>query len=31
MYSESEKDRMSELAKRIKKETNVSVELGDFE
>ncbi|MCC7668958.1 MAG: hypothetical protein ABF709_04840 [Leuconostoc pseudomesenteroides] len=30
-YSESEKDRMSELTKRIKKETNVSVELGDFE
>ncbi|MCT4386964.1 hypothetical protein [Leuconostoc pseudomesenteroides] len=30
-YSESEKDRMPELAKRIKKETNVSVELGDFE
>ncbi|MCT3116104.1 hypothetical protein [Leuconostoc lactis] len=30
-YSESEKYRMPELAKRIKKETNVSVELGDFE
>ncbi|MFK8261463.1 hypothetical protein [Leuconostoc mesenteroides] len=29
-YVESEKDRMPELAKRIKKETNVSVELGDF-
>jgi len=29
-YNESEKDRMPELAKRIKKETNVSVELGDF-
>ncbi|WP_317286550.1 hypothetical protein [Leuconostoc mesenteroides] len=29
-YVESEKDRMPELAKRIKTETNVSVELGDF-
>ncbi|MDI6666566.1 hypothetical protein QMA56_02455 [Leuconostoc falkenbergense] len=30
-YVESEKNRMPELAKRIKRETNVSVELGDFE
>ncbi|ASR69283.1 hypothetical protein ACNOHF_01450 [Leuconostoc mesenteroides] len=30
-YVESEKDRMPELAKRIKKETNVNVELGDLE
>jgi hypothetical protein len=30
-YVESEKERMPELAKRIKKETNVSVELGDLE
>ncbi|KMY81921.1 hypothetical protein WZ78_03795 [Leuconostoc mesenteroides subsp. dextranicum] len=30
-YVESEKDRMPELAKRIKTETNVSVELGDLE
>lgn len=30
-YVESEKDRMPELAKRIKQETNVSVELDDFE
>jgi len=29
-YVESEKDRMPELAKCIKKETNVNVELGDF-
>ncbi|TGD34995.1 hypothetical protein [Leuconostoc mesenteroides] len=29
-YVESEKDRMPELAKHIKKETNVNVELGDF-
>ncbi|MCJ2158632.1 hypothetical protein [Leuconostoc mesenteroides] len=29
-YVESEKNRMPELAKRIKKETNVNVELGDF-
>lgn len=30
-YAESEKDRMPELARRFKKETNVNVELGDFE
>ena len=30
-YVESEKDRMPELAKRIKRETNVSVELDDLE
>ncbi len=30
-YVESEKNRMPELAKRIKQETNVSVELGDLE
>ena len=30
-YAESEKDRMPELARRFKLETNVSVELGDFE
>ncbi|MBZ1528087.1 hypothetical protein [Leuconostoc mesenteroides] len=29
-YVEYEKDRMPELAKRIKKETTVNVELGDF-
>lgn len=29
-YVESEKDRMPELAKHIKKETNVNVELGDL-
>ncbi|MGC8257917.1 hypothetical protein ACP2X5_08505 [Leuconostoc mesenteroides subsp. jonggajibkimchii] len=29
-YVESEKDRMPELAKHIRKETNVNVELGDF-
>ncbi|MCT8383395.1 hypothetical protein D0505_02030 [Leuconostoc mesenteroides] len=30
-YVESEKERMPELAKRVKTETNVSVELDDFE